>query len=271
MTGSKQALGNTYTKRSRAAYEFIAAKRNRPWQGEEEVRLAWVSALEAALGIHFDAERAKKDSSYFNVIVEFKAPGLFKGKKASAKFKEATDGRLLPYIQREAKKSGIPQDDYIGIAIVGDHICFVQVVDNVIQTQHLIPFSEYAVGLVIQAIKADFGKLTDHRAKNAKIALDDAIMSAFAMFHLKDQSLLAFDERRRWEPKNLHTVYGVADIPCDSQMRAILEALFQNGWVKARVPQKSECFALDLQPLFYRKKMIQPPPSWYASLKRYFS
>lgn len=155
MTGSKQALGNTYTKRSRAAYEFIAAKRNRPWQGEEEVRLAWVSALEAALGIHFDAERAKKDSSYFNVIVEFKAPGLFKGKKASAKFKEATDGRLLPYIQREAKKSGIPQDDYIGIAIDGDHICFVQVVDNVIHTQHLIPFSEYAVGLVIQAIKAD--------------------------------------------------------------------------------------------------------------------
>lgn len=155
MTGSKQALGNAYTESSRAAYEFIAAKRNRPWQGEEEVRLAWVSALEAALGIHFDAERAKKDSSYFNVIVEFKAPGLFKGKKASAKFKEATDGRLLPYIQREAKKSGIPQDDYIGIAIDGDHICFVQVVDNVIQTQHLIPFSEYAVGLVIQAIKAD--------------------------------------------------------------------------------------------------------------------
>ena len=49
------------------------------------------------------------------------------------------------------------------------------------------------VDALIQALKADFGKLTDHRAKNAKIALDDAIMSAFAMFHLKDQSLLAFD------------------------------------------------------------------------------
>ena len=79
------------------------------------------------------------------------------------------------------------------------------------------------VDALIQALKTDFGKLTDHRAKNAKIALDDAIMSAFAMFHLKDQSLLAFDERRRWEPENLHTVYGVADIPCDSQMRAILD------------------------------------------------
>jgi hypothetical protein len=64
-----------------------------------------VSGLETAMGIHFDAERAKKDSSYNNVIIEFKAPGLFKGSKTSAKFKEATNKRLLPYIQREAVKA----------------------------------------------------------------------------------------------------------------------------------------------------------------------
>ena len=81
------------------------------------------------------------------------------------------------------------------------------------------------VDALIQALKADFGKITDQRANNAKIALDDAIMSAFAVFHLKDQSLLAFDERRRREPENLHTVYGVTDIPCDSQMRAILDEI----------------------------------------------
>jgi len=132
------------------AYAHIAARRNRPWQGEEEVRVAWVSALEAALNIHFDAERAKKDGSYNNVIIEFKAPGLFKGKKNSPKFKEATDQRLLPYIRREAKKSGIPASDYIGIAIDGDHICFAQVRDGAIHTQHLVPFSEYAVGLVFR-------------------------------------------------------------------------------------------------------------------------
>lgn len=140
---------------SRKAYEHIAAKRNRPWKGEEEVRLAWVAALEAVLNIHFDTERAKKDGSYNNVIIEFKAPGLFKGNKSSAKFKEATDQRLLPYIQREAKKSGISTSDYIGIAIDGDHICFAQVYDDTIRTQHLVPFSEYAVNLVIQAIQAD--------------------------------------------------------------------------------------------------------------------
>lgn len=70
------------------AFNHISVKRNRPWKGEEEVRIAWVTALEAALGLHFDAERAKKDCSYNNVIIEFKAPGYFKSSKSSAKFKE---------------------------------------------------------------------------------------------------------------------------------------------------------------------------------------
>lgn len=136
-------------------FDQINAKRQRPWLGEEEVRLAWISSLETALNIHFDAERAKKDGSYNHVIIEFKAPGLFKGSKESAKFKEATEQRLFPYILRESKKTGIPEEDYIGIAIDGEHICFAQVKEGVLVTQHLIHFSEYAVGLVIQAIKAD--------------------------------------------------------------------------------------------------------------------
>jgi hypothetical protein len=144
-----------YVAECTTAFNLIEDKRIRPWKGEEEVRLAWVAALERTLGIHFDAERAKKDSSYNNVIIEFKAPGLFKGSKSSAKFKEAIDKRLHPYIAREAMKSGISTEDYIGIAIDGNHICFAQVRDGAIFTQHLVPFSEYAVGLVIQAIKAE--------------------------------------------------------------------------------------------------------------------
>ena len=141
--------------KTKGAFSAIQAKRQRPWHGEEEVRIAWVSALEAATGLHFDAERAKKDSSYNHVIIEFKAPGLFKGSKTSAKFKEATERRLLPYIQRESEKTGIPEDDFIGIAIDGEHICFAQVQSGTVQTQHLVPFSEYAVELVIQALQAD--------------------------------------------------------------------------------------------------------------------
>ncbi len=198
------------------AFDHITARRNRPWQNEEEVRLAWVAGLEAAMSIHFDAERAKKDSSYNNVIIEFKAPGLFKGTKSSAKFKEATDQRLLPYILREATKSGIPTEDYIGIAIDGDHVCFAQVRATVIHSQHLVPFSKYAVALVIEAIKADTRRaitvdnlLADfgHRSANAQ-ALMQAMSDALAAKLAKEGNSkikMLFEEWR--------TLYGqVADM-----------------------------------------------------------
>src|SRR5690606_7052875 len=94
------------------AFKTIERKRRKPWHGEEEVRLAWVSALEEATGLDFDAERQKRDSSYNNVVIEFKGPGLFKGSASSSKFKEATDKRLLPYIQRLSTQEGLPEADY---------------------------------------------------------------------------------------------------------------------------------------------------------------
>ncbi|PIP43670.1 MAG: transposase [Deltaproteobacteria bacterium CG23_combo_of_CG06-09_8_20_14_all_60_8] len=72
-------------------------------------------------------------------------------------------------------------------------------------------------------IRKSFDLVPDHRAANSKIPLADALMSGFAMFSLKDQSLLAFDHRRCAEPESLHGVYGVGVIPCDSQMRAICD------------------------------------------------
>ncbi len=48
-------------------------------------------------------------------------------------------------------------------------------------------------------------------------------MSAFAMFSLKDPSLLAFDQRRRDPNDNFRTIYGINRVPSDSQMRAILD------------------------------------------------
>lgn len=202
--------------KARIAYNAINLKRYRPWQGEEEVRLAWIAALEAATGLNFNAERAKKDGSYNHVIIEFKAPGYFKGNKASAKFKEAINDRLLPYIQREAKRNGIPEENFIGIAIDGEHICFAQVFGNNIKTQHLIPFSEYAVELVIQALNADTRRsitidnlIEDfgHGAKNARRlmqSLSDALSSELGVSGNSKIKML-FEEWR--------TLYGqVADM-----------------------------------------------------------
>jgi hypothetical protein len=53
------------------------------------------------------------------------------------------------------------------------------------------------------------------------IPLPDALMSAFALFSLKSPSLLAFDKERTED--NLHRVYGITRVPCDTAMREILD------------------------------------------------
>lgn len=78
---------------------------------------------------------------------------------------------------------------------------------------------------LIDLMRKDFQQISDHRAGNSKIPLDDALMSALAMFQLKDPSLLAFDKRRKEEPENLHSIWGITNIPCDSQIRTILDPL----------------------------------------------
>jgi hypothetical protein len=71
-------------------------------------------------------------------------------------------------------------------------------------------------------VRANFEQVTDQRAENAKISMPDALMSGFAMFSLKDPSLLAFDERRTTD-SNLGSIYGVEEVPGDTQMRTILD------------------------------------------------
>jgi hypothetical protein len=72
-------------------------------------------------------------------------------------------------------------------------------------------------------LRAGFRRIPDHRKEGSAIALVDALMSAFAMFSLKDPSLLAFDQRRH--DQNLHHLYGIGQVPSDTQMREILDPL----------------------------------------------
>jgi hypothetical protein len=72
-------------------------------------------------------------------------------------------------------------------------------------------------------LRSGFDKITDHRKGPVKHTLADTLMSGFAMFSLKDPSLLAFDGRRLDDPENLKTIYGMKTIPCDTSMREILD------------------------------------------------
>ena len=69
----------------------------------------------------------------------------------------------------------------------------------------------------------NFDQIPDHRSGQPQISLGNALMSGFAMFSLKDPSLLAFDERRYDPSDNFRTLYGIDAVPSDTQMRTILD------------------------------------------------
>jgi len=105
---------------------------------------------------------------------------------------------------------------------------------------------------LLKLVRQDFHEVADHRASNAQIPLDDVMMAALAMFQLKDPSLLAFDQRRREDADNLRALFGITVVPCDSQMRTVLDPLALNA---LRAPFRSVFRALqrgkDFQEMAY--------------------
>jgi hypothetical protein len=63
---------------------------------------------------------------------------------------------------------------------------------------------------LFRTMRKGFASIEDSRTGNGKHSLTDALMSGFAMFSLKDPSLLAFDERRCGAlSHNLKTIYNI--------------------------------------------------------------
>jgi hypothetical protein len=74
---------------------------------------------------------------------------------------------------------------------------------------------------LFHVVRSGFANIPDPRCADVDISLTDTLMSAFAMFSLKAPSLLAFDKERA--EGNLHTIYGVQHVPCDTYMRERLD------------------------------------------------
>ncbi|MCX7040927.1 MAG: hypothetical protein NT005_17565 [Spirochaetes bacterium] len=69
--------------------------------------------------------------------------------------------------------------------------------------------------------------IVDTRQKaKARYLLRDCYLSSFAMFYLQDASLLEFQQRFEdsTQNNNLRTVFGVHDIPVDSQLRDLIDS-----------------------------------------------
>ena len=209
---------------------------------EEEVRLAWVRALEATLGIAFNAERGKRDLSYNNVVIEFKGPGKFNGKTASTAFQEAVHKRLLPYILQTAEEERIDESDYIGIAIDDKHLAFAQVVDGKITHRNILPITERTFGMVVEACR-----LCYRRAITASNLIEDfghesscgiALMRAMAEA-LAEAARHRSGEKIRMLFEEWRTLYGqVADLSSE-QLKDINGTLrFARASTRTDVPAR---------------------------------
>jgi hypothetical protein len=82
-------------------------------------------------------------------------------------------------------------------------------------------------------IRQKFETIPEFRRGDIDISIPDALMSAFAIFSLKDPSLLQFDRRRQnpAESQNLKNIYGLKVIPSDTRMREIGDEIDPNKYI----------------------------------------
>ena len=94
------------------------------------------------------------------------------------------------------------------------------------------PFMDYPAHKVRKHLSADallrlvrltFAQIPEHRPPGSTLSLTNVLMAAFALFVLKDPSLLAFDQRRH--DRNLKNIFGISQVPCDTQLRTILDGV----------------------------------------------
>jgi hypothetical protein len=107
------------------------------------------------------------------------------------------------------------------------------------------PLKSLTLEAIVDLLAATFGAVEDARAaEQLSYPLHDTLMSGFAMMFFQHPSLLQFQramehKRRRC---NLQTIFGVYEVPSDTQMREILDGVepeslrgvFPQLWEKVR-------------------------------------
>lgn len=96
------------------------------------------------------------------------------------------------------------------------------------------PRKYLSIDSMVEGLRERFEAIPDpRRSASTDHSLADSLMAAFAMFSLKDPSLLAFDLRRH--DQSLMNLYRIKSIPSDTQHREILDQVDPK--------QLNECFA----------------------------
>ena len=82
-------------------------------------------------------------------------------------------------------------------------------------------------GMVMQRVRAAMSQLPDiRRGKNVQYSVADAGLSALSVFFMQCPSFLEFQRRMQQTQghNNAQTLFGVHAIPCDNQIRHLLDA-----------------------------------------------
>ena len=90
------------------------------------------------------------------------------------------------------------------------------------------PLKSLTLEAIVDLLATTFGDVDDARAaEQLSYSLHDTLMSGFAVMFFQHASLLQF--QRAMEKKrrrcNLQTIFGVHEIPSDTQMREILDGV----------------------------------------------
>ena len=78
---------------------------------------------------------------------------------------------------------------------------------------------------LIKLVREGFMSIKDHRKYNSTYSLGDLLSAGFAIFSLKDPSLLAFRQQFAGRSENLKRIYGIEQIPEDAALREGLDGV----------------------------------------------
>ena len=107
------------------------------------------------------------------------------------------------------------------------------------------PLKSLTVEAIVDLLGTTFGAVDDPRAADQlSYPLHDTLMSGFALMFFQHPSLLQFQRAMQHKRRrcNLQTIFGVHEIPSDTQMREILDGVepeairgvFPQLWEKVR-------------------------------------
>lgn len=104
------------------------------------------------------------------------------------------------------------------------------------------PLKSLTLETLVDLLATTFGEVEDARAADQlSYPLHDTLMSGFALMFFQHPSLLQFQRAMKQKRRrcNLETVFGVHDVPSDTQMREILDGVEPEP-LRALLPQLGE-------------------------------